>query len=278
MGKLSIVTENSPDIRIDPVGKKISYTESGQTIIITEGDLKYRPLHCSELSSRLSSRDWNKSETLFISEVSNEDNEEELIPILNYRKYTSVPPTGEIDEIDPSDDNISLSFPLCGELDESTKELIDSKYYELGLDPSDASNTVRYMISPKSALDTSECQKSINVILGTDSYTNSLNLFDLINYSSYPGTTCRIDLSVRYSKLNSYGNSADIYNYFTNIEAFKYDEDRNLNVENIIEIIGDTEELVRIEYFNGTLRLFPVSPKVTECIINDCTVVYGKFR
>ena len=120
---------------------------------------------------------------------------------------------------------------------------------------------------------TSECQESINIIKGVDSYTNSLDLSELIEYSSYPGVSCRLDLSIKYSKVEN--SIVSVYDYFTIIKAFEYDKDRNLVIEDTIEDIGD---LIRIEYFNGTLRLFPKSPKISECIINDCTVIYGKFR
>ena len=131
MGKLSIVTDSSlnPEkLKINVSDKKIYYNDSDGTVVLIEGSLKFRPLHCSELNSRLTNRDWNKSETLFISKVSGEDNEDD--PILRYRKYTNpeYKPTGEIDCIDSSDPNNDLSFPLCVKLSNSTKEEINWVY------------------------------------------------------------------------------------------------------------------------------------------------------
>ena len=72
MGKLSIVTEDNPnsDIIINSVEKKIYVNNCN----LAEGSLKFKPLKCSELYNRISNRNWNKSETLFISDVIGEGN------------------------------------------------------------------------------------------------------------------------------------------------------------------------------------------------------------
>ena len=131
------------------------------------------------------------------------------------------------------------------------------------------------MKSPKRVMDTEKCQESLDLVRGLDSYTTSLDLRDLIEYSSQPKTMARTTLSIRYSKIDSLGTGAKIYSYHTIFKAFEYDESRNLILPNIIEVIGNN--LIRLEYFGGTIRLFPISPSITECIINDCTVIYGNF-
>ena len=278
MGKLSIVTDSnsSPEkLKIDVSDKKIYYGDSEGTVVIIEGSLKYRPLHCSELNNRLANRDWNKSETLFISRVSGEDNEDD--PILRYRKYTNPEyrPTGEIDEIDASNESRDLSFPLCGKLSDDVKELIDDKYNKLFDSSMKASEEMSFLESTKHIIDTSECQESIDLIKGYDSYTDSLDINELIEYSSYPGTSARLELIIRYSMLNRNTNEATIYNHNTILKAFEYDEDRNLLLENAVEVIGDN--LVRLEYLGGIVRVFPISTEISECIINYCTAIYGKF-
>lgn len=277
MGKLSIVTDSNSGnekLKINVADRKIYYNTQEGSVVLIEGSLKYRPLHCSELSRRLANRDWNKSETLFIQGDSNVDD-----PILRYKKYTTTRPTGEIDEIDTLSDDQSLSFPLCGDLSSETKERITEAYTSIFDDSMIAQEEVCFMGSSKSVMRTSECQESINIIKGPDSYTSSLSLCELIEYSSYPKVSARVDMSVKYSKLTNDLSDASIYTYFTTFKAFEYDRDRNVDLENMVEIINDdTEDLVRIEYLGGIIRLFPVSPRITECIINDCTVIYGKFR
>ena len=111
MGKLSIVTdssENPEKLKINVSEKKIYYGN----INLVEGSLRYRPLHCSELNSRLIHRNWNKSETLFISGVDGESNEDE--PVVRYRKYTDQnnKPVGEIDVINTRNDSSYLFLYL----------------------------------------------------------------------------------------------------------------------------------------------------------------------
>lgn len=277
MGKLSIVTDSNSEtekLKINVADRKIYYNTQEGSVVLIEGTLKYRPLHCSELSRRLANRDWNKSETLFIQGDSNVDD-----PILRYKKYTTTKPTGEIDEIDILDNDQSLSFPLCGDLSSEVKDKITEVYTSIFDNSMTAQEEVCFLGSSKSVMNTSECQESIDIIKGLDSYTSSVSLCELIEYSSYPKISARLDISIKYSKLNDERTEASINNYFTTFKAFEYDVNRNLIMENTIEIINDnTEDLVKIEYFNGIIRLFPLSPRITECIINDCTVIYGKFR
>lgn len=273
MGKLSIVTdssENPEKLKINVSEKKIYYGN----VNLIEGSLRYRPLHCSELYSRLVHRNWNKSETLFISGVEDESNEDE--PILRYRKYTDQnnKPVGEIDVINIRNDDSYLSFPLSRVLTEETKEKIIESYSSI-FDSIRIGQDEVYMKSPKIVMNTEECQESLDLVMGLDSYTVSLDLRDLIEYSSQPKTMARTTLSIRYSKINSGGNDASIYSYHTIFKAFEYDENRNLILPDIIEVIGNN--LIRVEYLGGTIRLFPISPSITECIINDCTVIYGNF-
>ena len=268
MGKLSIVTEESSELRINVADRKIYYNTPGGTVTIIEGSLKYRPLHCSELSKRLESRNWNKSETLFIQGDSSVDN-----PILRYKKSR---PTGEIDTIDTLDLSGNLSFPLCGTLDSSVKAQIDAAYSEIFDSSLTASEEMCFLESTKNVMDTSKCQESIDIIKGSDSYTSGLSLRELIEYSSYPGISARLDMSIKYSVLGSNLEDPTIYTYFTTIDAFRYDNDRNLILEDTVENIGD--DLIRLEYFGGVVKLFPISPQISECIINDCTIIYGNFR
>ena len=133
-----------------------------------------------------------------------------------------------------------------------------------------------FMQSSRDIIDTRNCQESINLVTGLDSYTSAVNLQDLIEYSSFPGTKARVNLNIQYSRSNISGNSAEIYSYHTIFDAFEYTEDRNLVLPGIIETVGDN--LIRLEYLGGTIRLFPLSQRITECIINNCTVIYGNFR
>lgn len=276
MGKLSIVTNSeniSGKLKIS-ASNKIYYSDSGEDIELLEGSPKYRPIRCSELSKRLSNRNWNKSETLFIS------NDNDNIT-LRYRKYSDDTnlPEGEIDIIDVDNADDNLSFPLTWELSEETKNTIEEMYSDSFDQGTVASEEVCFLKSLKDALNTSKYQESIDLVKGYDSYTNSLSLIELIEYSPYPGTTGRIDLSIKYSKVSSDNTSVSVYNYFTMFKAFEYSNGGVLYIDDTIEIIHDTsDDLIRVEYLGGTIRLFPISHKISECIIDNCTLVYGNLR
>ena len=272
MGKLSIVTENNPnsDITINSVEKKI-YCDNTDLV---EGSLRFRPLRCSELRTRLAKRNWNKSETLFISEIDGEVNED--IPVLRYRKYNDLSlATGEIDSIDTR--SSELSFPLCGDINDRAIEEIDREYkLKIGADVDPLLEACQ-MKSSKTLRDLSVTENSIDLIKGLDSYTNSVSLKELIEYSSTPNLTGKVDLSIQYSK--KVGGTYKIYNYDTSFCAFKYNNNRDLDIENSIEIIEDGDEnLIQIEYLSGTIKILPISAKITECIINNCTIIYGQLR
>ena len=274
MGKLSIVTENNPnsDITINSVEKKIYCNNTD----LVEGSLRFRPLRCSELHTRLAKRNWNKSETLFISEVDGEVNED--IPVLRYKKYNDLSlslATGEIDNIDTRD--TELSFPLCGEINDRAKDVIDREYKLKIGDDIDPLLELSQMKSAKTIRDLSLTENSIDLIKGLDSYTNSVSLKELIEYSSTPNLTGKVDLSIQYSK--KVGGTYKIYNYDTSFCAFKYNDNRNLDIENSIEIIEDGgENLIQLEYLSGVIKVLPLSTKITECIINNCTIIYGQLR
>ena len=254
--KLSIVTNNSSvegKIRIS--GDQLCYeNETGETIIITDGDLKYRPLHCSELYNKFLTRGWNKTETLFIK-----DNN------LMYRKYDTVPPSSIIDEINPLTD--TNSFPLCGEsYSRDIANRINEAYNNI-FGNTNANeeicflNTTRSLFNPEWSVVLDYC--------GPDSYTNTINLTEPIKfYSTKPGIQGKVDLSVLYTI------GENLYTYNTTFCSFKYDSSDNLILEDLIETDG---YYVEIEYIGGIIKAIPISKDVTECIINKCSLTYGKL-
>lgn len=261
MGKLSIVTRTPIENKLTINNNNdIYYIDNNNTVNIIEGELRYRPIHCSELYNKLSLRGIRPYD-LFISGISGEDDYEN--PIL---KFSYIEPHGEIDEIDTTD--IDTSFPLCGKLDRETIERVDDKYRELFGDGLNAGEELSFLSSTNSLME-KESQESIDLIKGFDSYTNTVSLNELISYSTEPGLNCRVDLTILYSK------DGEIYNHNTMFTAFDYSEHQLLNIYNTIENINN---LVQLEYINGVIKVIPISQEVNECIINNCTVIYGKFK
>jgi hypothetical protein len=261
MGKLSIITNTSVENKLTiNNNKEIYYITNDGTVNIIEGDLRYRPLHCSELSNKFELRGVRPYD-LFISGVEGEDDYNN--PII---KFSYIEPRGEMDEIDTTDtDN---SFPLCGDLDRETKDLIDKKYIELFGDGLKANEELRFLSSTNNISD-KEIIESMDLIKSFDSYTNTVDLNELINYSTDAYINCRVDLTILYS-INGV-----IYNYNTMFTAFDYNAHQVLNMYNTIETINNR---IQLEYINGTIKVIPTSQEVNECIINNCTAIYGKLK
>jgi len=262
MGKLSIITNTPIENKLTINNNNDIYylNNNGEVINIIEGNLRYRPLHCSELSNKFELRGIRPYD-LFISGIEGEDDYDD--PII---KFSYIEPRGEIDEIDTTD--INNSFPLCGDLSRETKELIDEKYKELFGDSLNADEELRFLSSTNNIAD-KEIEESIDLIKSFDSYTNTVNLNELINYSTDAYINCRVDLTILYSIRGV------IYNYNTMFTAFDYNAHQILNIYNTIENINN---YVQLEYINGTIKVIPISQEVNECIINNCTIIYGKFR
>ena len=261
MGKLSIITNTPVENKLTiNNNNEIYYTSNNGTINIVEGDLRYRPLHCSELGNKFELRGIRPYD-LFISGVSGEDDYNN--PII---KFSYIEPRGEMDEIDTTD--TENSFPLCGDLDRETQELVNRKYIELFGDGLNSSEELRFLSSTNNIAD-KEIEESIDLIKSFDSYTNTVDLNELINYSTEAYINCRVDLTILYSI------SGIIYNYNTMFTAFDYNANQVLNIYNTIENINNR---VQLEYINGTIKVIPTSQEVNECIINNCTVIYGKFK
>lgn len=69
-------------------------------------------------------------------------------------------------------------------------------------------------------------------------------------------------------------------NYKTTFSAFNYRYQENdgglvLESEDWIKVIGDDE--IQVEFIEGILKALPLSNDVSECIISNCTVIYGKL-
>lgn len=262
MGKLSIVTNEPVENKLTINNNNdIYYITNQGTINIIEGDLRFRPLHCSELYNKFLLRGIRPYD-LFISGIEGEDDERD--PII---KFSYIEPRGEIDNIDTTD--INNSFPLCGDLYSDTEELVNRKYIELFGDGLNAGEELGFLSSTNS-IQEKESEVSIDLIKSFDSYTNTVSLNELINYSTEAYISCRVDLTVLYSK-----SDGIIYNHNTKFTAFDYGPTQTLNIYNTIENI---DSLVQLEYINGVIKVIPTSQEVNECIINNCTVIYGKLR
>lgn len=295
--KLKIVTneENTPGqlfLTGDGNSSRLAYlNDMGEMIIVSNlTNSPQKPIHCSELYSKLKNRAWNKvdgSRFVNLIEAANPDSQR-----LMYRYYdldkTNNMPESEIDTI-TSDDYLyqntkavteegididilekTRSFFLQGrvlvesdgykELEETFKELFGNM---------NATEEVYFFNSSKNIVDILNSTVTFELIkANSDTYTDTLSLNELISYSSAPGISGKVDLTVLYSK------GDNIYTHDFTFKAFSYNTS-GLENDNFIESINND---VQLEYINGVIKVAPIRNGVNECIINNCTITYGNIE
>lgn len=264
--KLNIVTSaNSGEKeKIFIVGNgahsNLTYLSSkGEQIDITGEGSEFRPLRCSELFKKLSERDWNITCRKFISTAEGED---EMLKI-KFGNTNSDP----IAYINSSNSSSGYSASNPSGISEEEKELFRTEYKEI-LDGM-AKNEIYIYNSSKNIIDFVNNSVIINAIkYDSDIYTNTLSLNELLNNSSYPGISGKVDVTIQYSKDNF------IVNHDVTFEAFKFSDDKLTN-NNFIE---DINSEVIFEYTNNIIKVLPKSNDIDECIIRNCTITYGNLN
>ena len=258
----------------------LAYKKDGDTIGLTEGSSRFRPIHCSELLERLKERGYNLMGTKFIRRVSSGSLSSDLcydlspsqsqIPVIETR-YNDLNGNYRSDNGDTI--RPLLDFCCCGSdfpIDEIRNE------YNLIFDDSNMNtrNEVSFYSSSMSSINLIDNITEQELIKhNSDSYTNILNISELIYYNAKPGLTGLLDLTVEYSK------AGQIYVKDLSFQAFKYiptteSEIPILNVDNYMTEINDD---VQVEYMNNTIRVNSMSSDIDECIISRCTITYGNL-
>ena len=111
-------------------------------------------------------------------------------------------------------------------------------------------------------------------LLSVGDYTNQINIKQYIYKSELPGISGKLDVSVFYSyPKNLSSQDLETVVYTVSFTAFSYSSEGILN--NPVKIFGD--ENIQVEYIDGILSVYPKTTKVTECIINNCILSYGKL-
>lgn len=119
------------------------------------------------------------------------------------------------------------------------------------------------------SIDLSSSTKTIDLIrVDSDVYTNTVDLNNLIECIGVPGTSCLIDLNIQYSDIDG-----KVFNKSTFLEGFKYDSNGKLMNDSIIQDLGDVE----LTHIDGIITVIAKTLNVIECIINKCTITYGKL-
>lgn len=165
----------------------------------------------------------------------------------------------------------------------SVDNIKNGKYFNITLSDSENQTLIKNLdnVISNNSMDISFYDSSIRSIelnstsktfdlikAGSDTYTDSVDLNNLIKFSKIPGVSCLLDINVQYSDLEG-----KVYNKSTTLTGFKYDGNGKLQGDNIIQDL----EGVTLSYIEGTLSVSPNNVNIIEYIINKCTVTYGKL-
>ena len=276
---LDIITSedarNNQRIYINGSGESsiISYKNDGRIIGLSEGSSRFRPIHCSELDLKLQNRGYNIMGTKFIRRTT-------LGPLPSRNAelwYDPTKPTTQIPQIPTLKNNTEDrlhpgSFRSCGS--DYPEDLIQEEYNSIfGESMNTNRNEIRFYSSSMSSVNLIEDVVELELIKhDSDTYTNVLNISELIHYNSKPGMSGMFDVTVEYSK------GGRVYVKDLEFQAFRYTSEDGivpaLDVENyIVEINND----VQLEYINNTIRVNPLSSEIDECILSRCTITYGNL-
>lgn len=251
----------------------ISYKNDGKIIGLSEGSSRFRPIHCSELDLKLQNRGYNIMGTKFIRRTSISP-----LPLSNAELwYDPTKPTTQIPQIPTLNTGEEIrthigAFKACGS--DYPEELIQEEYNSIfGENMNTNKSEIKFYSSSMSSVNLIEDVVELELIKhDSDTYTNIINISDLIYYNSKPGISGVFDVTVEYSK------GGNIYVKDLTFQAFRYTSTDGtipaLDVENYITSINDE---VQLEYINNTIRVNPMNSEIDECILSRCTITYGNL-
>lgn len=230
-----------------------------------------KPVTCTELFSKLQAKGWGRSSGRFIMEsgsgnalryrtYSPDDLPNNCIDVIN-TGYVALDGTSQLDdsfEIYPKSHTVREHIE-----EQELKEKIDNIFGS-----SMSGDEVVFHDSSKVSVDVLDHSFIFDLILPQSGiYTNTLDLNEIIKYSSTPGLMGTANITVLFSK------SGNVYSKNMIFQVFRYKTDGSLAVTEFEEEFMD----VKVCFYSGVIEVFPLTPEVNEYIISNCTVVYGKI-
>ena len=161
--------------------------------------------------------------------------------------------------------------------DATTRDFVSNCYNKLfgNLNPMISSEVIFYNSAREYIGLTSELH-SLDLIRTQETYTNRVDIGEVVRLSTQPGITCFADITIQYQK------GEDMYFRNLIIPAFSYDSDGKLNIQDLKSEItnGNSADIIVIlDAQKYIIEAIPFDPNsdISECIINRCTIKYGKY-
>lgn len=238
----------------------------------------FRPVHCTELRKKLISRGCG-SECFKFYYTSPEETEELQPREKTYKYKIGIAENYITSDVQEDDGLPIISTELiggsCPNLLISKSDIEQLSYsvnrtYDTVYEQQRGERNLKINRSTRNNVDIVSDSITISVIDSgtTSTYTNTLDINDLINHSNAPGISAKVDVTYEYSDNTVIGCGNVTF------KAFENDDEGNVIKQN--QIIN--KDQVIIEYINGIIRIFPNDDQVNECILSDVIVTYGKLK
>lgn len=237
----------------------------------------FRPIRCSELLNKLSSRGWNMMGVKYLTfgldqiirnhlEPGNLTNSDYLTGILN------------IDTSSSENTVAKVGSPVSKFVREDEVDFINESYKKTFGDM-DGTNEIWFYRSSKDSIDIPNGTIVKDIIdYGSDIYTNTVCFTEIARHAAHKDLSAKVDLTIQYTKMDRRASiettGPHIYSRDITFEGFN-NKDCKLTYNNFVEEI---ERDVNIEYINGILKVMPLTENVIECIIRKCTITYGNIK
>ena len=242
-----------------------------------------RAIFCSELIQKLKHKDWFIPEKRYIDDI----NSESFDVRLDLSKQKSRSPIYKINPIQLyySEENnkvgsMSLLTPpevtsytfnkLWEQAFSAIEDVNRRSLIKTQIENMATTGEIYLYNSSKEVIDILEGNNLINLIeYNSDVYTNSLDLKTILSEKVCNNTTSvKVDLSIQYSK------KSVVYNHNITFEGFIVNNNKLVSQDFSQDLNGE----IVTEYLGGVVRVIPISSEILECIISNCTVIYGNLR
>ena len=236
-----------------------------------------RPIYSSELIKKLKNYNWMNHKRIYLD---GDDiriyygNSEQFNPIYEINTYSIQSESNSI----LSDNILDFGFKKLWEqaFSNSFPEQQEYNSKKTRIEDMSRSKEIYFFNDSKSEIDFLNESNNLAVLVdhNSDTYTNSVDIRSILSGKICENniTSAKVDLSVQFSK--QLDNSTVVITHDTTFEGFSIMNGK-LVMPNFTETIGED---VLVEFVGGIIRVFPQNDRVVECIINNCSVIYGNFK
>ena len=287
----SEIPEQENELYISSENAEYSYlaykNETGSIVgLLSDGNSTTRPIHCTELENILNRCGTMTGGIVFMHPITKNTDITNVYPYYAPPVLRNNVKISEIPRISPDElyrnevnsysrsgvSNIDLatvnsSIRVCDNWTSGEQLDFERNYINPIYNEHIGSGETRFEITGRYSSDLENYYSTASFITNSD-YTDTLDISGYIKNLALSEITGKLDIGVSYSIED------EIYSSTKTISAFRYSALGYLSIPNYIINFGDN---IRLEYIDGVIKLYPLKDTISEFIINDCILTYGKL-